>query len=259
MSDHPVAPVEAIDRALRLLDALARAGADGATLAELSASEQLNKSTAYRALATLRARGFCTQQGGNGHYVLGAAAIGLGDSFYSDVSLRTLLHPAILALCREVDELVHLGVLAGDQVVYLDKVEPERSIRVWSRVGQTVPAATSSLGRAVLSRICDSVDQLPPYLAGLPASQRPEPARLWRMLQDARRRGFATEWGENQPGVACLGVPVLRGISAVAAISVTAPAERMTAERCDELAGVVGELVPRFLPSGLTIPPLGGN
>ena len=119
----------------------------------------------------------------------------------------------------------------------------------WSAPPLGVARVLQSLSRRVAA----------PILAGLPASQRPEPARLWRMLQDARRRGFATESGENQPGVACLGVPVLRGISAVAAISVTAPAERMTAERCDELAGVVGELVPRFLPSGLTIPPLGGN
>jgi len=53
--------IEAIDRAIRLILALADAGPDGAPLADLAAITEMNKSTAYRALATLRAHLFATQ------------------------------------------------------------------------------------------------------------------------------------------------------------------------------------------------------
>src|SRR5690625_6100339 len=56
--------------------------------------------------------------------------------------------PALAAISLRTRELVHLGRLEGTEVVYLDKVEPERTLRVWSRVGSRAPAARTSLGRA---------------------------------------------------------------------------------------------------------------
>ena len=120
-------PIEAIDRALLLLNELAAAGAKGAALADLAQALGINKSTAYRALFTLRARDFVQQDADTGHYLLGPAAIALGTRYLDGDSLAVLLHPALVALSREVDELVHLGVLAADRVLYIDKVEPDRA------------------------------------------------------------------------------------------------------------------------------------
>ena len=109
------APIEAIDRALMLLISLSEAGPDGVPLANLGRDLGLNKSTAYRALSTMRARGFVTQDT-DGSYRLGPAAIGLGADYFGPASLTQLLHPALIVLAREVDELVHLGILNGDRV-----------------------------------------------------------------------------------------------------------------------------------------------
>ena len=148
---HDTSPVESVDRALLALQLLARAGARGLGLAELAAALGLNKSTAHRALAALRFRGFVTQDPASGGYVLGPAATQLSDDFFSDENLPVLLHAGLVALCGAADELVHLGVLSGTHVVYLDKVEPERSVRVWSAVGRRSPAVTTALGRALLA------------------------------------------------------------------------------------------------------------
>lgn len=242
------APVEAIDRALALLSALAEAGPEGATLVTMCRDLDMNKSTAYRALATMRGRGYVAQ-GADGSYRLGPAAVELGAQYFGPSSLAQLVHPALLVLARDLDELVHLGVLNGDRVVYVDKVEPEKAIRVWSQVGRNVPAATTSLGRAILAFRGVPDEQLDAF-----TSPSDDPARLRQAVADARSRGYATEIEENEPGIACLGVPILSDGSAVAALSVTMLANTLDDQRIAAVAARVAELVPPRLPDTLQLP-----
>ncbi len=251
-------PIEAVDRALVILGALARAGARGASLAELSGELGLNKSTVHRSLAALRYREFVTQDA-DGSYLLGPAAIGLHERYFEDEQLPLLLHPALVSLSVEVDELVHLGVLNGAHVLYLDKVEPQRSVRVWSAIGRRRPAASTALGRALLAARGTTRDVLGPYVQaaqaddGLPAPVTAD--RLWGALEDARERGYAVEREENETGISCLAVPLVRGKVPVAALSITAPAERMTEERMNRLHEEVHRVLPPLLPSGMDLPP----
>lgn len=249
MTDASRSPVEAIDRALVLLTHLSRMGPGGAPLADLVAATGLNKSTAYRALAALRARDFVVQDD-TGAYALGPAATGLGEAHFGNRNLAALVQPALFALSRETDELCHLGVLESGKVVYLDKVEPDRAIRVWSRVGEPVPAAPTALGRALLAFRPTRRDQLTAFTSDSDTS----PDRLWEALELARRRGFASEYMENEPGIACAAFPLLLSGVAIAAISITAPAERMSDARMSALAAVVRRIVPPLLPDGLSLP-----
>src|SRR5699024_9807034 len=125
-------PVTSIDRALSVLETLADAGARGMPLAELATTLGENKATVHRTLAALKHRGFVDQAIG-GSYVLGIAAT------------------ALAARCEASDELAHVGGLRGTRVVYLDKVEPDRAVRVWSSIGRGVPALTTALGRSLLA------------------------------------------------------------------------------------------------------------
>lgn len=251
--------MESVDRALLVLQALARAGARGAPLADLAAELGLNKSTVHRALAALRYRDFVTQDHATGAYLLGPAAIGLHETYFDDDQLPLLLHAALAALSGETAELVHLGVLNGAHVLYLDKVEPQRSVRVWSAVGRRRPAASTALGRALLAYRGTTAEMLGGYVQatgsdteGLAAPVSAE--RLWQALEDARRRGYAVEREENEPGISCLAVPLLRGEVPVAAVSITAPAERMTEDRLTRLHDQVRRVLPPLLPAGTTIP-----
>jgi len=250
-------PVESVDRALLMLQALADAGAGGLGLAELAASLGLNKSTVHRTLAGLRFRAFATQDPVTGRYLLGPAATRLGDAFFSEENLPVLLHPALVALCAATDELVHLGVLSGSQVVYLDKVEPERPVRVWSAIGRRSPAVTTALGRALLAFRGTDRTLLAGYVR---ESDRPVDADVvWTALEDARRRGYATEREENEAGISCVAVPLLRAGSPIAAVSVTAPVERMTAGRVADLYARITAELPPLLPPGLELPSIAGQ
>lgn len=248
MTDGP--RVEAIDRALTLLTALAEAGPTGSPLTDLADLTGMNKSTAYRALSTMRAHGFVTQASSSGAYLLGSAAMSLGARFVTPQSLAQSLHPAVVALSRRANELVHLGVLVGDHVLYIDKVEPERAIRVWSEVGRRTPAASSAMGRALLAARGVPDDQLAAYLDGttVPLERLVEAVRL------TRQRGYSSEFEENEPGVACLGVAILQADQPVAAMSMTMQAERLTEDRRTELAGLIRQVLPPLLPDGMHLP-----
>ncbi len=246
-------PVESIDRALLALQALARVGARGIGLAELAGVLELNKTTVHRALAALRFRGFVSQDPVSGAYLLGPAAMALSDDYLGDENLPVLLHPALMALSDAVGELVHLGVLSGSHVVYLDKVEPERPVRVWSAIGRRSVAVTTALGRAMLAFRHTDRSGLAEYLRAA-GDESVDLERVWGVVERARTTGYATEDQENEVGISCVAVPVLRSGVAIAAVSITAPAERMTAERVVWLHEQMRQVLPGFLPSGLSLP-----
>jgi len=231
-------PLPAVDKALRALEVLSDAGPAGLPLGALAASLGLNKSSVHRTLAALAHRGY-VDRAADGGYRLGSAALALGATWAPAEHLPALVHPALVALCEASEELVHLGVLVGGDVLYLDKVEPERPVRVWSAVGRRRPAARTALGRALLA------------LGGgpVPDATPADDAAIAR----AREVGYAVEREENEPGIACVGVALLRAGAPVGAVSVTVPAERMSPDRPAELARLAHAVVPPLLPPGLAL------
>jgi DNA-binding IclR family transcriptional regulator len=242
-------PLGGVDKALLALDTLAGFGAAGAPLATLAQAVGVSKPTLHRTLAALRHRGYA-EQTPDGAYRLGPSALALGSTYLAEENLPTLLHPALTALSERVDELVHLGVLAGREVVYLDKVEPQRAVRVWSAVGRRRVAATTALGRALLS-VQELDDAAIDRLAGADTSAR----RLRQVLASTRTDGVAGETEENEPGIACIAVPLLRAGRPVAAVSITAPVERLRGAARAERIDALRSTLPGLLPAGLTVPP----
>ena len=249
--DHSASgsPMNSVDKALLALQQLSTAGRAGLSLSHLADSLGLNKTSLHRTLAALRYRGFVDQDPETGSYVLGAAASALSSAFFADENLPGLLHSAVVALSSQADELVHLGVLSGAEVLYVDKVEPARSVRVWSAVGRRQPAATTALGRAILAH-----RDLDPASVELYAGGRLPADRLAGILTAARAAGYAVENEENEEGISCLAVPLLRDGVPVAAMSITAPSDRMTPARHRELVDAIARTVPAHLPVGIRLP-----
>lgn len=245
--------VEAIDRALELLSKLAEAGTQGLSLRDLCVGTGISKATAYRALCTMRARGYVTQSV-KGDYMLGIQAIALGRRYLSGANLVRAVKPALTELSKRAEELVHLGAWDGAHVIYLDKVEPAaRAIRVWSSVGQRVPAASSALGRALLGAEPISPSSLSYYTNALPPGRHVTEERLQAAIDEMRTTGFASETEENEPGVACIAVALLRDGAPLAAISITSLAARMTDDRAETLKEIVRETLPPLLPEGVEL------
>jgi Bacterial transcriptional regulator len=150
----------------------------------------------------LQHRGFA-EQDAKQRYRLSSRPVLLVERFHREENLPTLFRPALLAVCQEVQELVHLGIMEGPNVLYLDKVEPDRTIRVWSRVGRQVSVITTALGRAMVAAEGTPDTLLSVYTANANAEIAD---RFSCAVADARVHGFATEREENEAGICCVGV-----------------------------------------------------
>lgn len=263
-SGASASPVASVDKALVLLDLLAQAGPDGSTLVDLANATGFTKPSAHRLLGALVHRGYAVRYVTEKRYGLGPSAIKLGMEFYGDENLPALLRPALESLSQATSELVHLGMLSGTQVLYLDKVDPDRAIRVWSRVGNLAPSARTGLGRALLAAEGVSGSALESYVEAareqtdLPVNAAPELRieRLAEALDDARRRGWAEEVEENEHGISCVSVALTRPNGPPVAVSVTGPAERMTDARRAELGALMRDELAARSPSGLQVTPI---
>lgn len=244
------APIAAIDRALSVLTVLAKAGTKGISLAELSQLVGSNKSTIYRVLHTMKLRGFATQNSENGNYSLGASALSAMNHFPRDVSTRRDLQPVLAALSRSSHELIHLGMLCGDQIRYIEKIEPDRAITVRSKIGQTAYAYTTALGRAILAGQDINETLLGAFIPEEIENRLALLHHFTAEVDRAKHIGWSREIQENESDVACVGFPISRPDGEIVAISVTAPAARMNLEQMDEITASAFQIIDAYLPEG---------
>jgi len=259
-SEPTASPVGSVDKALILLEILAGAGPDGMTLRAIAAQSGLNKASVHRLLRALIHRDFAEQADADQSYRLGSAVPLLAAHFERGENLPTLFAPALAAISHHTQELVHLGRLDGANVLYLDKVEPERTVRVWSSIGKRAPAARTAMGRAVLAAdgvrgvALEAYAQATAVDTGEPG-QLVDVARLADIIDETAQRGWSTEVEENEQGIACVGVALARPGSRSLAVSVTGPIERMGASRRTEVAELLRTELSRLAPAGFDVAP----
>lgn len=237
-------PTPSVDKALRILQVLAD-HPRGRGLGEIAGELGLPKASLHRTLAALRYRGFVTQAPGSRHYRLGPEVLRIGFALYRDLDLRALAHPVLEELSVAFGETAHLGVREGSEVVYQDKVDPDRSIRMASTIGGRNPAHCTALGKAILAydfagdgEAVQAIRAGRIRLSAKTPNTLTRPEDLLRELEGVRRRGYAVDREENELGVRCVGVPLVMVGRPVGAISLSGPAHRLSDE-------VVEDLVPR--------------
>jgi IclR family acetate operon transcriptional repressor len=248
--------ISSVDKALLALERLGEAGAAGRALARLAAELGLNKGSLHHTLSALRHHGF-VEQDNNGNYRLGHGILALADSYLRDDSLRSLIHDGLSTLCFRINEICHLGVLIGEDIVYIDKIVPHGAINTWSTVGWRNPALTTALGRAIISQkyvdFQSFCQQFPTPILKRTARTRSTLTAIWQELMGARERGFSREEQEYVLGTSCIGVAILRGPKVIGAISMTGPSERMDARREQILVRALHDCIGLHLPPGLTL------
>ena len=158
----------------------------------------------------------------------------LSASPYIDLAGSRMLHE----LHRATGLVVHLAVLDGSDVFYLEKIGDRMSAAIPTRVGGRQPAHCTAVGKAMLSSL--PTEQVEVMLRGsglhrYTDSTITDPATLADRLEVVRDNGYAIDEGEKENGVRCVAVPVL-GAPARMAMSISGPAPRMTDELVDRLS-----------------------
>jgi DNA-binding IclR family transcriptional regulator len=232
-------------KTLTVLAALAEAGGTAVGVTDLALEVGLPKSTAHRLLKVLEERGFVSRVGTR--YRIGGAFFELSEvARWSDHAvLRDAAYRPLVRLFERSEAIaVHLGVLRGTSVFYVDKLMRPEGTRLPSRVGGRFPATCTGLGKAMLAFSDDTV--LDEVLCEPLARPTPYSVATRRQFVDqlaqARADRYAVEREEACHGTICVAAPILHDGVAVAALSLTVSSANLVRSPPGRLA-VLGKLV----------------
>lgn len=234
-------PVQTVSQTLdRALNVLLEIGSrpSGLSLAECSSTLGYSKPTTHRIIRTLTEYGFLRVDEQHRRYTLGVTTLRLGMDFLEQLDIRREALPLLRELADESGETVHLGIVQGSDVVYIEKVESAHAVRMFSRVGHTMPTYSTGIGKAILAFLPDEELEraLPERLEARTAATITNRAALRRHLAEIRERGYSTDEIENEEGIRCVGAPIFDHTGAACAgISVAGPATRVTLDRLPAL------------------------
>ena len=230
--------VQSIERAFGLLEMMADAGGMMG-LSQLATASGLPLPTIHRLVRTLVDLGYLRQEPSR-RYALGPRLFLLAES--STMMLNAVALPHLSHLVDEIGETANLAMLDGDQVAYVAQAPGRHSMRMFTEVGRRVLPHCTGVGKALLSALPD--EQVRAILArtGMPAQTErtiTSPVRLIAELGLIRRRGYAIDDGEQEPGVRCVAAAVPSQLAGTAALSVSGPSSRVTKDRVERIAPLV--------------------
>ena len=222
--------IQVIDRMMSLLDALARHPAP-ANLKSLAGETHLHPSTAHRILGVM-VENRLVDRIEPGTYRLGIRLLELGNLVKSRLNVRQEALPFMQALHDELHETVNLSVRQGDEVVYVERTNPNSSMmRVVQIIGARAPLHITAVGKVFLAE--DGTGPCAEYAhrTGLPKftdNTLTDAGQLGRELDAVKRQGYAFDNEEAERGVSCIGAGIYDDDGRlVAGLSVSAPSDRL--------------------------------
>lgn len=248
MKSKPSNLVQTIERVSQILDLVAQ-GSQGTSIRDLSAKLGLPKGTVHRLLSSLGYFGYVKQDMKSRNYMLGLKLLELGNLIINQLDLRKVAEPVLKELAEETKETVHMVIMDNNEIVYIDKIETEKSIgglKMASMVGSRNHAHSCAVGKMLLAYY--SEDELANFFRQKPLPRRTantivDPVELKEHLEAIRRNGYAIDEEENEEGIRCVAAPILNDKGkVVSAISLSGPAFRVTRSLID---GVLKEEVLR--------------
>ncbi|RFB98985.1 IclR family transcriptional regulator [Rhizobium leguminosarum bv. trifolii] len=204
---------------LRFTDILARAGQPRGTL--------------HRQLSHLVEEGLL-ELDGDGRYAPGLRLLDFAARSWARNEFRLIAEPHLAELQQATGETVHLGVLRGQSIIYLDKVDGRQPVRMYSQIGNASPCYCTGVGKAALSLL--PADLLADLLASLSfvsftASTHASAESLLAEIREIADQGYAFDREEHEAGIRCVAAPVWsQDRTFIGGISITGPAYRLSME-----------------------------
>jgi IclR family transcriptional regulator, KDG regulon repressor len=211
---------------------------------ELSQTLGLGKSTVHRLLTSLASRGYVRKNPDTERYCLGFKAFEVGAQVAGRGAIREIAAPFLRALTQATKETVHLGVLDEWEVVYIDKIETDHPLQMYSRIGRRAPLHCTALGKSLAA--WEPEDWLDRFLRQRLRAYTPstlvQPAEVRREFQKIRAARYATDVEEFSVGLRCVAAPLFdQSRRVVASIGIAGPAVRLSTDRLPRLASLVRE------------------
>lgn len=249
-----VAGTRAIRRTCSVLKEVGAAANTGASLPQLVAATGMPKSSVHRYLEVLVQEGFLERDAQFGTYRLGARIVTLAINEAPLLVQRA--RPYLERLGGRFDETVNLGILSGDNIVYLDIIESPKTVRLAARVGDRDMIHSTALGKAIAADLPEAEVRAMLQRTGLPrrtANTITRAADYIKHLELVRRHGFALDDQENDIEGRCVAVAI-PAQRVHYAISVSGITSRFPMSKAVDVAREIREMVSEL--SEQPMPPI---
>jgi IclR family transcriptional regulator, pca regulon regulatory protein len=233
--------ITALARGLSVIEAFNRDNAK-MTLSEVASRTGLSPATARRCLWTLERLGYVGSEGRD--FMLRPKVLSLGAAFLEAGRFEEMVQPILRDIVNEVGDSASLGVMEGDEILYLANFSGKRFVRLTAGAGSRFPAYAVSIGRVLLAALSD--EELDAYferveLRKLTPYTVTDRSQLRMLVEDVRQSGYVVVQDELEAGLAAVAVPIrLRSGRVVAGLNCSGftrsdSSEALLASRFDAL------------------------
>ena len=208
---------------------------DPMRFADLVERSELPKATAHRILNTLVDEGLVRFEDNSQLYHPGYGLLELAHKAWSSMDIRDLAADQMKNLWQETGETIHLAVLDRGDVIYIDKMESQKSLRLFSAVGKKGPAYCTGVGKAMIAYLNE--EELADVISKQSFIKHTETTldseeKLRTELDKIRQTGVSLDMQEHEEGIQCAASVIFNYRNEpIAALSITAPVFRVDDER----------------------------
>jgi IclR family transcriptional regulator, KDG regulon repressor len=230
--------VKSVSRALDIITIVSmKKGGMGVT--DIAKQMDINKSSVYRILSTLVQYGYIYQDEETGRYKIGYKFLQISSRLLESIDLREEAKPYLQELENETNEVIHLVVYDQGEVVYIEKLEGNETLRMHSKVGKRAPMHCTAVGKAILAHLPTKVVLGILERKGMVVHTDKTITNkdiFIQELKQVKEKGFALDLEENEYDITCIAAPIFDHLGKViAAVSISGPTIRMKDERLIQL------------------------
>jgi len=234
--------VQSVDRAITVLELLARRGETGIT--EIAGELGVHKSTASRLVRVLEAHGLVEQLGERGKYAIGFGVVRLAGAATGRMDLAKLGRQTCQALAEELGETVNIAIADGGVAINISQARGAAAITTQNWTGQRTPLHATSSGKVLLAAMAEADrkrvlgHELAPYTPRTTVDADELRSELDRVAED----GYAASFEELELGMHAVAVPVRGpGGEVVAAMSASGPSYRLSPQRIRQIVAPMAD------------------
>lgn len=228
-----MANVQSLERALTLLNKLSEYP-EGIQISRLAEQVGLTKSTVHRLLATLTNMNYTIKDEETDKYKIGLQVLFLSRNLINNINVVTIAKPFLEKLCQEVNETIHLCIEDRGEVIYIDKIESNQTIRMYSRIGSRAPIYCTAVGKVLLSGMDqDKKNETISKMKFIPKTPTTITSKeeFLEEIEKVDSQGYALDNSENEASLMCIAFPIFdHNGKIIASFSVSGPNNRVTPE-----------------------------
>ncbi len=240
--------INSLTRGLIVLEKIMENGTLGIT--ETGKLLGVNKSSAYRILSTLEARGYVTQDPVTLKYELGVIFIKYAEKVLGDLKIREISKPFLRELVSRTKETAHLCILSRNQAFFIEHEESSELISVNTKIGMSEDVHCSAVGKVLAANLPEAErEKLINSLELKPYTQRTitSPELLRYEYKKVLENGYAVDDEEVNSGVRCVAAPIMNHKrEVIASIGISGTVFRVRSENLSEYINVVVDVARRI-------------